>query len=134
ATGTAGEAADVVADLGARIDRIRAAVQGAARPRVLAIEWLDPPFAPGHWVPEMIGIAGGDNLVGGVGSHSTQTTWESLRDLDPDVLVIMPCGYDLPATRRDADAARDRLHGVAPRAIRDGRAFVVDGSAYFNRS
>lgn len=134
ATGTAGEAADVVADLGARIERIRAALRGAARPSVLAIEWLDPPFAPGHWVPEMIDIAGGDNLIGTAGSHSTETTWESLRGLDPDVLVIMPCGYDLEATRRDADAARGRLHDVASRAIRERRAFTVDGSAYFNRS
>jgi iron complex transport system substrate-binding protein len=129
-----GEAADVVADLEARIERVRAAVRDAARPRVLAIEWLDPPFAPGHWVPEMIGIAGGENLVGAAGSHSTQTTWNALAGLDPDVLVIMPCGYGLEATQRDAEAARERLEAVAQRAIGNRRAFVVDGSAYFNRS
>lgn len=133
-TGTSGEAADVVADIEARIERVKHAAASAKRPRVLALEWLDPPFAPGHWVPEMIDLAGGVNLVGTAGSHSTQTTWEALHGLDPDVLLIMPCGYDLDATKRDAESARDRLRDVAPRAIDSRRAFVVDGSAYFNRS
>jgi iron complex transport system substrate-binding protein len=134
ATGTAGEAADVVASLNARMERVRLAVSAAERPSVLAIEWLDPPFAPGHWVPEMIERAGGRNLVGAAGSHSTQTTYDALTGLDPDVLIIMPCGYGLEATRIDAARAADELHRVAPRAIADGRAFIVDGSAYFNRS
>jgi iron complex transport system substrate-binding protein len=134
ATGAEGQAADVVAALSERIDVVRNAVKDRPRPRVLAIEWLDPPFAPGHWVPEMIDIAGGENLLGTPGAHSTQTTWAALTDLDPDVLIIMPCGYDLDATRRDADAAAAILQDVAPRAIGAGRAFIVDGSAYFNRS
>lgn len=127
-------AADVIAQLRVRIDAVRVAVAGAARPRVLALEWLDPPFAPGHWVPEMIELAGGENLVGTAGAHSEQTSWAALAGLDPDVLVIMPCGYDLDATRRDADAVADRLRDVAPRALDGGSAFIVDGSAYFNRS
>jgi iron complex transport system substrate-binding protein len=140
ATGAEGQAADVVADLSARLHHVRTTVAPAAkagvtgRPRVLALEWLDPPFAPGHWVPEMIGIAGGENLVGAAGAHSTEISWDDLRDLDPDVLIIMPCGYDLAATRADADRSADRLLGIAPRAITAGRAFIVDGSAYFNRS
>ena len=134
ATGATGEAADVVAEIGARMDRVRQAVSGAARPRVLAIEWLDPPFTPGHWVPEMIETAGGENLAGVGGSHSTQTDWASLGQLDPDVLIIMPCGYGLEASRQDADAMREQLLNVAPRAIASRRAYVVDGSAYFNRS
>jgi iron complex transport system substrate-binding protein len=134
AAGAAGQAADVVAALTQRLERVRAAVEGAVRPRVLAIEWLDPPFAPGHWVPEMIDVAGGENLVGVAGAHSTQTTWDRLAGLDPDVLIIMPCGYDLEATRADADRVAERLRAVAPRAVAAGRAFIVDGSAYFNRS
>ena len=129
-----GEAADVVAALEARIEQVRQRVADAPRPSVLALEWLDPPFAPGHWVPEMIEIAGGRCLAGTAGSHSTQTTWEDIDALDPDVLLIMPCGYDLEATKRDAAAARERLRNVAPRAIETGRAWVLDGSAYFNRS
>jgi iron complex transport system substrate-binding protein len=134
ATGTEGQAADVVARLEARIDNVRAAVKGADRPRVLALEWLDPPFAPGHWVPEMIDVAGGENLVGAAGAHSTQTTWDDVAGLDPDVLIIMPCGYDLDATKADAARAERELRDVARRAIDERRAFVVDGSAYFNRS
>jgi iron complex transport system substrate-binding protein len=133
-TDATGQAADVTADLQARIENVRHTVAGAGLPRVLALEWLDPPFAPGHWVPEMIEIAGGENLAGTAGSHSTQTTWGALKDLDPDTLIIMPCGYDLAATQRDADAARARLRDVAPRAIDSSRAYIVDGSAYFNRS
>jgi iron complex transport system substrate-binding protein len=134
AAGAAGQAADLVAELGARIERVRAGTEGAQRPRVLALEWLDPPFAPGHWVPEMIEVAGGRNLLGAAGAHSAEAAWDELARLDPDVLILMPCGYGLEATRRDADRAADRLRAVAPRAIADGRAFLVDGSAYFNRS
>jgi iron complex transport system substrate-binding protein len=134
ATGRQGQAADVVATLQARIDNVRGAVKDVARPRVLAIEWLEPPFAPGHWVPEMIELAGGTSLIGSAGAHSTETTWDALAGLDPDVLILMPCGYGLDATKADADRAREPLLRVAPRAIGQGRAFVVDGSAYFNRS
>jgi iron complex transport system substrate-binding protein len=134
ATGAEGQAADVVAGLTARMERVRQVVAGASPPRVLALEWLDPPFAPGHWVPEMIEMAGGVNVVGRAGSHSEQVTWADVEGLDPDVLIIMPCGYDLAATKRDAAAAAPRLRQVAGRAIASGRAFVVDGSAYFNRS
>jgi iron complex transport system substrate-binding protein len=134
AAGAEGQAADVVAALVDRIERVRLAVKDTPRPRVLALEWLDPPFAPGHWVPEMIETAGGENLLGRAGSHSLQTEWGALDGLDPDVLVIMPCGYGLDASRADADAVADHLRAVAPRAVDNGRAFVVDGSAYFNRS
>lgn len=133
-TQAAGEAADVVADLQARIDRVSRTVEDAPRPGVLALEWLDPPFTPGHWVPEMIAIAGGENLAGTPGGHSLQTAWEDLGRLDPDVLLIMPCGYGLAATKHDAEAARPQLHEIAERALGGRRAFVVDGSAYFNRS
>lgn len=117
-----------------RLARVADAVAGAPRPRVLSIEWLDPPFAPGHWCPQMVERAGGEDLTGTPGRRSRQQTWEDLGGLDPDILVIMPCGYDLAGARTDADAHRDALERVAPRAIAAGRAFVVDASAYFNRS
>ncbi|HEU5209081.1 MAG TPA: cobalamin-binding protein [Longimicrobiales bacterium] len=118
----------------ARIARVERAVAGRQRRRVLALEWLDPPFAPGHWLPEMIEIAGGENLLGTAGSHSTQHAWEDVAGLDPDVLIVMPCGYGLDASITDADRFADDLRRVAPRAISSGNAFAVDGSAYFNRS
>ncbi|MEE9206918.1 MAG: cobalamin-binding protein [Gemmatimonadota bacterium] len=121
-------------EMRARAEAVRSRVEGASRPRVLAIEWLSPPFTPGHWVPEMIEFAGGQNLVGDAASRSREVRWEDLEDLDPDVLVIMPCGYDLSAARSDANAHASQLARVASRAIEDGKAFVVDASAYFNRS
>ncbi|MFW6078948.1 MAG: cobalamin-binding protein [Gemmatimonadota bacterium] len=134
AAGAESRAEEVVTELRRRLDTVRATVGGSVGPRVLAIEWLDPPFAPGHWVPEMIEQAGGRNLIGEAGAPSRQVAWGELEGLDPDALVVMPCGYDLDAARRDADRAADRLAAVAPRAVESGRAFVVDGSAYFNRS
>lgn len=134
AVGAASEARALVDGLSARLAAIGDAVAGGARPRVLAIEWLDPPFLPGHWVPEMIELAGGENLAGEAGRHSVECGWEELRGLDPDVLLIMPCGFGLEASRRDADRHADRLRTVAGRAIDAGNAFVVDGSAYLNRS
>jgi iron complex transport system substrate-binding protein len=139
AAGAGGAAQRLVAGLRQRMERVRAAVQASAhsgrvRPRVLALEWLDPPFAPGHWVPEMIELAGGDNLLGEVGRPSREVAWQELAVLDPDVLVVMPCGYELEAARRDADRIGDRLREVAPRAVAAGCAYTVDASAYFNRS
>jgi iron complex transport system substrate-binding protein len=117
-----------------RLDRVAARVRGAGRPTVLAIEWLDPPFVPGHWTPETITLAGGHNLFGDPGRPSRQLAWDELSNADPDVLLLMPCGYGLEQSRADADRVADRLSAIAPRAVNSGRAFVVDGSAYFNRS
>jgi iron complex transport system substrate-binding protein len=118
-------------------DRLRAvgeAVADAERPRVLAVEWLDPPFAPGHWVPEMVRLAGGRNLLGEPKARSREVAWEAMEELDPDALVVMPCGYGLQEARADADRHADRLAGVARRAVEEERAWVVDASSYFNRS
>ena len=122
-----------VARLRGRVDRVREAVAGRTRPRVLALEWLDPPFAPGHWVPEMVTIAGGDNLVGEAGSHSLEIPWSRAEGLDPDRLLLVPCGYAMDRARQDADDSRERLRRLAPAAIDGGRAAVGD-SAYFSRS
>jgi iron complex transport system substrate-binding protein len=122
------------AELAERLRTVREAVGKLERPRVLAVEWLDPPFVPGHWVPEMIEMAGGVCVAGEVGRPSREVTWEDLTGLDPDVLLVMPCGYGLEAARADADAHADRLLDVADRAITTGRSFVVDASSYFNRS
>lgn len=134
ATGTPEKAEQFMVELAVRLDRVREQVAGLSRPTVLGIEWLDPPFMPGHWVPEMIEIAGGSNLKGSTGQRSVEVEWTDLNGLDPDVLLIMPCGYDLEAARHDADRHADRLRKAAPRAISEGHAFVVDASSYFNRS
>lgn len=134
AAGAERAAAALVQALESRLARIEAAVRGLERLRVLALEWLDPPFAPGHWVPQMIESAGGTSLAGERAARSRELSWDGLHDLDPDVLVVMPCGYGLDAAAHDADLHAERLMEVAHRAVQSGGAFVVDGSAYFNRS
>ncbi len=134
ATGNGDRAAELVADYRERLDEVRRSVEDADRPRVLAVEWLDPPFEPGHWVPEMVDIAGGENLAGEADARSHRVEWEDLTGLDPAVLVVMPCGYGLEESRQEADRYADRLLEAAPRAIDEGRAWAVDASSYFNRS
>lgn len=134
ALGDRSSADSLVTRYRARIEHVRERTSNLERRRVLAIEWLDPPFAPGHWVPEMIDAAGGTNLVGEAGKHSREVGWSDLAGLDPDVLVVMPCGYGLEASAADANRFAQQLETVAGRAIKQGNAWVVDGSAYFNRS
>jgi iron complex transport system substrate-binding protein len=130
-----GDADALVRRARARLEAVRAAVADRPAVTVLAIEWLSPPFLPGHWTPEMIELAGG-RVVGGAaaGRPSRQVAWADLEPLDPDVVIVMPCGYDLTAARADADAHADALLRTAPRAAAAERVWVVDGSAYFNRS
>jgi iron complex transport system substrate-binding protein len=134
AAGVEARAAAAVAALRNRIETVRVAVQNLERPRVLALEWLDPVFLPGHWVPEMIGIAGGQNLAGETGHRSAESRFDALAGLDPDVLIVMPCGYGLDASIREAARFDTQLRELAPRAFAHDRAWAVDGSSYFNRS
>ena len=134
AAGSPEIAQDAGGPLRRRLDAVRAAVRDADPPRVLGIEWFDPPFAPGHWVPEMVELAGGRNLLGEAGQPSREVSWDEVGGLDPDALLLMPCGYGIDASRADADAHAERLGEVAPRAISEGSAWVVDASSYFNRS
>ncbi len=128
ATGAVQEAEDCVADMEGRISAVRASVANRPRPRVLALEWLDPPYVPGHWVPELIAAAGGDLLAGTAGRPSYRMEWPELRALDPDMLLIMPCGFSLAETRREAERYDDVLRGLAP------QVHLLDASAYFSRS
>lgn len=134
ATGTADRAEALVSDLRRRSHAVSRDVAGAPRPRVLALEWLDPTFVPGHWVPEMIDVAGGECVAGEAKGPSVEAAEEELAGTDADVLLIMPCGFGLSAARRDAAEHAELLVRLAPRAIEEGRAFLVDGSSYFNRS
>jgi iron complex transport system substrate-binding protein len=134
AAGAGEAAARVVSHLRDRMEAVRRRVASAPRPRVLALEWLEPAYVPGHWVPEMVALAGGALLVGRPDRRSEAVAWEGLLGLDPDVLIVMPCGYGLDQSRAEADACAGRLRAAAPRALAAGRAWVVDGSAYFNRS
>ena len=115
ATGRAAPAEELVASLRGRLDAVRRRVAGRPRPRVMLLEWTDPPFAPGHWVPEMIEAAGGTPLLGTAGSPSLRTTWEAVRAAAPDVVVAAPCGYDLPGAT--ALAGELLASGVLPPGV-----------------
>ena len=134
AAGVGERGARVRAGLEGRLEATGASVGQAPRPDVLAVEWLDPPFTPGHWVPEMIERAGGTCVAGRAGERSEQVTWSELSGRDPDALVVMPCGYGLRRAKADADRHAEPLAAIAPRAVEEGRAWVVDASSYFNRS
>jgi iron complex transport system substrate-binding protein len=123
----------LAADLRSRLSTVSGAVPTRARPRVLFLEWLDPPFAPGHWVPEMIERADGTNLIDAAGIPSRQVPWSDVEGLDPDYLLIEPCGFDLDQAYADAERHRDRLTAIAPRAIAEGKAWLLH-SAWFSRS
>lgn len=134
AAGVEAQAEAYVADLRQRIEEVRQRVAGRSQLRVVALEWLDPPFVPGHWVHEMVALAGGRNLFGNPGQRSYEVNWSDLVGSEPDVLIVMPCGFGLEASRADAFHHAERLYAVASKAIESNRAYVVDASSYFNRS
>ena len=128
ATGREDAAASLVASLRARVDDVVRRVAGRPRPRTLLLEWTDPPFAPGHWVPEMVELAGGLSVLGTRGEKSFRTTWEAVAQSAPDVVVCAPCGYDLPASTELAEALV--ASGVLPA---DVPVWAVDANGSFAR-
>lgn len=133
AIGRASAAAALVADLRARIARVEAAVAGRPRPTVVCLEWLAPLFNAGHWVPEQVASAGGAELLGQAAVPSVDVPWEALQAADPEVLVLLPCGFDAERALTEAHLLSDRPEWVRLRAVRSGRVHVVDGNAYFSR-
>ena len=134
ALGRGQETRDKVAALEERITHVRETVAGLPRPRVGCIEWLDPPFSAGHWVPEMVRIAGGEEPFARPGEPSARLTWDEVFEAAPEVLVLMPCGFD---SRRAAEEARRVMPGLPGwgelPAVRQGRVWAVDANSYFSR-
>ena len=128
ATDARDSALDLVARQRARVDRVRLALRGARRRRVIAIEWFDPVFIAGHWTPQMIDMAGGTDLLGFAGEHSEQLEWELLEAAKPEVVVCIPCGYDGPRALAEAEQFGDRL-----RALGAAEVVALDAAAYFSR-
>jgi iron complex transport system substrate-binding protein len=128
ATDARDAALDLVARQRARVDRVRIALKGARRRRVIAIEWFDPVFIAGHWTPQMIDMAGGADLLGFAGEHSEQLAWELLEAAKPEVVVCIPCGYDGPRALAEAEQFGDRL-----RALKAQEVVALDAAAYFSR-
>lgn len=123
----------LVAGLRQRMSAIEAAAASLPRPAVATVEWIDPLMAGGNWMPELVQMAGGHNLFGMAGAHSPWLAWEDLRAADPDVIVVMPCGYDLAKTREEMAALTQREGWQTLKAVRAGRVYLTDGNQYFNR-
>lgn len=128
AAGIEQQARELRAELEQRLESVEEAVAGIPRPRVLALEWLDPPFLGGHWIPEMIELAGGTDVIGRVGQKSPQVEWSELAGLDPNAVVAMPCGWYLEDSKAQALAHREQLDSLGAR-----RVFAVDAASTFSR-
>lgn len=134
AVGRRQEASLLVEQLRARLQTVLLQVAHADKhPRVACIEWLDPLFAAGHWVPDMVAYAGGVDVLGKAGSPSAEITWKQVCAAKPDVLVIMPCGFPVARTRSEMARLTKRPGWKTLPAVKTGRVFLVDAPAYFNR-
>jgi iron complex transport system substrate-binding protein len=128
ATGRRDAGVELVRTAAARVDRVRLAVRGQPRPRVAALEWLDPVYVAGHWTPQLIELAGGEDVLGLPGEPSQTVSWEALAAARPEVVVVMPCGYDERRAHAEAATYARELAGLDARRI-----VAVDASAYFSR-
>ena len=128
------EAKPALDKLQSRINIISEKVQDIDRkPTVVAIEWTEPLMVGANWIPELIEIAGGKSLLSVKGQHSPYVSWSSLVDVDPDFIVIMPCGFDLERTEKESQVLTQHPNWNSLKAVKNDKVFLVDGNAYFNR-
>lgn len=134
ATGREARATALVSELRERVERVRErAPDPVAGPRTLVVDWMDPVMVGGHWVPELVGCAGGAYGLVEAGRASTPQEWDAVLEFDPEALVIAPCGFGIEQTMENVADLAGREGWEELSAVREGRAFVVDGSAYLNR-
>ena len=133
ATGRERQAKQITAGLRQRVEAVRRSPPLPSQPRILALEWLDPFFQGGHWIPEMISLAGGDAVLASAGEKSVRITWDQLKEADPEVIVAMPCGYHLEQTVAQYREMHFPQGWNDLRAVKQARVYAVDGSAYFSR-
>ena len=133
AIGRAREASRLVTSLRERIERVRERVAGERRPTVVTLEWLDPLFSAGHWVPEQVAAAGGTEAIGRANARSTEITLDDVAAADPDYVLIVPCGFDAARARAESGVLTADERWSRLRAVREARVFTLDGNAYFSR-
>jgi iron complex transport system substrate-binding protein len=127
-------ASTLVEELKDRLARVHQAVAvSSARPRVACLEWLAPPFAAGHWVPQMVACAGGVDVLGKASTPGFQTNWDDVLKTCPEVIVVMPCGYNLEQTLDEFNLLTLPAGWESLPAVRDGKVYAVGGSGYFSR-
>ncbi len=129
------ELGEAVADqLSDRVAAVAARTAGLSPPpTVVCLEWLDPLIAAGHWVPELVAAGGGRDVLGTIGGKAPRLEWDALRALDPDIILVMPCGFDLSRTRAELPALTGRRGWQELRAVQTRRVFLVDGNRAFSR-
>lgn len=125
----------LIAHLRSRLDRAAERVRtlGGPHPRVFAMEWLDPPFCAGHWVPEMIALAGGEEVLGRAGEPSFRVTWAQIAKAQPEVILLIPCGYNAEQAQREWDALPKPAEWERIPAARTGRVYALDANSYCSR-
>jgi iron complex transport system substrate-binding protein len=128
ATGARDAALELIARTRSRVDRVRLAVRHAERPTVAALEWLDPVFVAGHWTPQLIEMAGGQDVLGFPGEHSEQSSWDLVRAAAPEIVLVMPCGRDVSEAYEEAIEHADDLRSVGAREV-----IAVDAKSTFSR-
>ena len=137
ATAANGPAREAVAMLTVRIEQVRSQTRGLSstgRPRVACLEWIDPPMLAANWTPELVAMAGGEPGLVVAGQHSGYADWNEIAKYDPQIVVIMPCGFDLERAIVEARVLPGVPQWSTLSAVREERVFAVDGNAYFNRS
>jgi iron complex transport system substrate-binding protein len=133
ACGAEPAAEELVLSLEARIESVKQRARSLDRPRVFCVEWLDPVFASGHWVPEMVEIAGGKDALGLAGQDSRRMSWDRVIAFDPEVLILMPCGFDAQRTAEDVPLLSKNEGWRSITAVKRGAIFATNGSAYYSR-
>ena len=135
ATNTEAKADSIAAGMQARIDAVvERASQADSKPRVLHLEWADPLMCGGHWVPEMVDLAGGTNCFGDKETGSFQLQWEQVVESQPEVIILMPCGFDVKRTLQDVPLLAQKDEWASLPAVRNNRVYAIDASAYTSRS
>jgi iron complex transport system substrate-binding protein len=132
ATGRVIRARELVSTLTEQIANVQSSASGTPL-RVLCLEWLDPPFVAGHWVPEMVALAGGVAVLGRVGEPGFEATWDQIVASDPDLILAMPCGYHLAEVKAELNAIRFPAVWHSLRPVRNGLVFAMDSSSHFSR-
>ena len=133
ATGTRDVADDIVRDARARLATVAACVGDAPRPRVFFVEWVDPVYCAGHWIPEMIELAGGVDQLARRGAHSVRVGWDDVVAAAPEAIVVAPCGYSCADAAAQVSLLSGRPEWSNLPAVKDGRVYAVDANAYFAR-
>lgn len=133
ATGVTERGQALIADLHARLDRVADQVRERPRPRVFLFEWLDPPFAAGHWAPEMVALAGGEEVLGKTGEKSFRVTWQQVIDAAPEVILIAPCGYSQAAAEAEWASLPKPAGWETIPAVQAGRVYALDANSYCSR-